>query len=115
MALPTRTLPSGGTSGPVHGGYALPPPPPNVGCRVNTCCGADYLSVSRQSSVTCRSVIVQHWRIEFSGPGTEGRSRLQLWQNIPLTLWRCMERNELKIVLALPTLQTVPESLIELV
>ena len=33
--------------------------------------------------------------------GAEGKLHLQLWQNFTLALWRCMERIEMKPVLAL--------------
>ena len=37
-----------------------------------------------------------------------GKPPLQLWQNLALALWCCMERNELKTLLAPPILQTFP-------
>ena len=36
-------------------------------------------------------------------PGQRRQLPLQLWQNLILAIWRCMERNELKIFLVPPT------------
>ena len=47
--------------------------------------------------------------VEAGGGGTVGAGYPQIWRNLRLALWRCMECNELKIVFASLSLPIYPK------